>query len=246
MYGCCFKSKILWKLHENQAQWVQASFHSNVSFQPSALYTLMCLRTLSAGPRLTLGWSRYLLITIRGQWPLPRPVLSELLCWGVLSTLIFHLQGFLASHNPAGQEQSMKTTRLSLKVGLAPTLTSISSQHIVVSLQAGNTVAAHLKLAKDGNWAKWIIKPGPYGEVHFMGFIFTSMWCDWKKLICTNWFWVKCKKAAEKPKSRFGDKHLKHTCYQMWLYVINCSIHFPFSLSSVSIFWTWPQRRRVP
>lgn len=83
MYGCCFKSRLLQKLHEKQAVWAEASFHSNVSFQPSALYTLMCLHTLSAGPHLTLGCSRYLLITASARWPLPRPVLSEHLCWCV-------------------------------------------------------------------------------------------------------------------------------------------------------------------
>lgn len=83
MYGCCFKSRLLQKLHEKQAVWAEASFHSNVSFQPSALYTLMCLHTLSAGPHLTLGCSRYLLITASARWPLPRPVLSEPLCWCV-------------------------------------------------------------------------------------------------------------------------------------------------------------------
>lgn len=117
MYGCCFKSRLLQKLHEKQAVWARASFHSNVSFQPSALYTLMCLHTLSAGPHLTLGCSRYLLITASARWPLPRPVLSEPLCWCVSEHTHISSPGIPAITNSGGVGQEKQADApLKLKI----------------------------------------------------------------------------------------------------------------------------------
>lgn len=166
----------------------------------------MCLHRLSAGPQLTRGCSRYLLISVRGQWTsLPCLVLSGPLCWCAFSTLIYPLRGVLPSRNlrEGGEVKRGKVTQTflqSYESGGSIVDLPISSQLLDLPLQANATLT---RREPKPSKSKWIVQSGHYGAVQFMGlYLYQSKWCHWKKWIHTNWFsslqWSKNRRLSRK------------------------------------------------